>query len=64
MERISNVTYHTTMSSCLDRIIRFEHMKKVQKAEENGEVLSLFDALEAFKKIEKTVIKSAEGKMI
>jgi hypothetical protein len=39
-------------------------MKKVQKAEENGEVLSLFDALEAFKKIEKTVIKSAEGKMI
>ena len=64
VERILNTTYHSSVSSCLDRIIRFEHMKKISKATDSGEVLSLFDALEEFKRIENIVLTSAAGKKI
>lgn len=58
-EAQANVTYHSTVSDALTCLCRTLQKKLTAKRE-----MSLKEAIEEFKKIEKVVIESANGKKI
>lgn len=58
-ESRTECTYHSSVSSCLQCLMVKLHRKKIMKHD-----MALQEALNEFKRIEKMVLKSAEGKEI